>query len=163
MGQENPVETGKLMRDLAAEAETRQRAGTYPEEWLREQLPEPMTTGDRELHDNLIIANQNADMVGAAAGSARGASPKAWLKRVMFRLLLFHLDHLNHYSTAVVRVLNRMNAELAEARLRDSGLREEMEKLLSVFGHRLADLEEANLAQRLETLEKAAHQRGLPE
>jgi hypothetical protein len=56
-----------------------------------------------------------------------------------------------------------MNAELAEARLRDSGLREEMEKLLSVFGHRLADLEEARLAQRLETLEKAAHQRGLPE
>jgi hypothetical protein len=38
-----------------------------------------------------------------------------------------------------------------------------MEKLLSVFGHRLADLEEARLAQRLETLEKAAHQRGLPE
>ncbi len=163
MEERDPVKATQLMRELAAEAEERERAGTYPEEWLREPSAEPMTGGDRELHDNLIIANQNADVVDAAVQASRGAGPKAWLKRAVFRLLLFHLDQLNHYSTAVVRVLNRMNTELAEARLRDSGLREEMEHLLSVFGHRLADLEEARLAQRVEALEKAARDRGIPE
>ncbi len=161
MEEDSPVNSGELMGELAAQAGELERSGAYPGEWLGEEPPEPMSSGDRELNDNLIIANQNADVMGAASQVSSGASPKAWLKRLMFRLLLFHLDQLNHYSTAVVRVLNRMNAELAEARLRDSNLREEMEKLFSVFGHRLADLEESRLAERVAALETA--QREKPE
>ncbi len=153
------VDVARLMIELEAEAKARRGAGEYPEDWLAPASVEPVETADREMHESLIIANQNADVTRLAEEAAAGLSGhvKHSLRAIMRRLMLFHLDQLNHYTQAVTRVLNRLNQELGEARRREA----EAQDLAARYGHRLADLEEAQLPERVDRIEETLRERGL--
>lgn len=159
------VNVKTLMEELKAEVARKRETGEYPAEWFAKGDPDSVDPEQRDdLDANLRRANETCLLKRREKLEEPGSgNPVARVaKRILQKMVLFHtdflVDQIDRHNAAVVRVLNRYKRMMEESAIRAA----RDEDVLAKYGRRIADLEGGRTTERIEAIEKALRDKGMP-